>query len=107
LLEHNIATLDELRYKLTIDQVHLFFEKCLKKQLNDRQFLAICTAQAINYASIPPMGADSSYFRKKQRMWEKFINSLDWDKNRKKKDIRQIQRNLSALVPIKIKKGDK
>jgi len=108
-LTHRIATsIDELRYDFTIDQVYLFLEKCMRKELDDRKFQAISMAQSISYASSPPMGADRPYFRSKQRSWDKFMKTLDWDAKVEAKDIRTVRNVLSgAGIPIKVrKKGD-
>ena len=110
MLSHGIAkSLDELRYDFTIDQVYLFFEKCLKRELADRKFQAICMAQAGSYTQIPPMGtSDRSYFQRKQQSWDKFLNSLEWKNEELGMDIRKLKSTLTgAGIPVKIvkKKG--
>ena len=110
MLSQGIATsLDSLKYDFTIDQIYLFFGKCLKKELDSRKFNAIVLANAVSYASMPPMGADQSYMRKKQQAWDKFMKTLEWNEKPKSKDIREVRSVLSSVgIPVKvIKKGDK
>ena len=109
MLAKGISTsLEELKYKFTIDQVYLFFEKCLKAELEDRKFQAMMLAQSVSYASPPPMGADKSYMNSKQRSWDKFMKTLEWKSGKGMGDIREVKSLLSgAGIPIKvIKKGD-
>lgn len=85
------------------------YEKCLKKEINTRRADAITLSNALIYASpaYDRPGAD-----KKQRMWDTFMRSLDWDKLTKepvKPSPTTIIRGFGALgVPAtKPKKGGK
>ncbi|MBU0963258.1 MAG: hypothetical protein KKD48_05120, partial [Nanoarchaeota archaeon] len=88
-----ICNLSEIKYDLTIDQVYLFYEKCLKAELDDQKFDAIKLANALVYAS---PSYDRSSSDKKQRMWDRFINSLTWEKLTKPKQ----QPDPDALVSV-------
>ena len=81
----------------------------MKKELDSRKFQAIVLANAVSYASAPPMGADRSYMRSKQQGWDKFMKTLEWRDTSKGKDIRAVRSALSSVgIPVKvIKKGDK
>lgn len=68
---HNIY---DVRNEYTIDQVYLYYEKCIKAELQDYKQQAIITANAMVYAS---PASDKNSLSKKQRAWESFINSFD------------------------------
>jgi len=64
-------------------------------------------AQAISYASSPPMGADKSYMNSKQRGWDKFMKTLEWKDGSGMGDIREVKSLLaSAGIPIKVIKKE-
>jgi hypothetical protein len=63
--------------------VYLLYEKCIKKDMDDRRVEAVTLANALIYAS---PSYDRPGANKKQQMWDKFMNSLDWDRITKKRD---------------------
>lgn len=103
------ASIDELKYNLTIDQVYLMYEKCLKKEITTRRSDAITLSNALIYAS---QSYDRTAANNKQRMWDTYMRSLDWDKltsKPKKADPKQLAMAFGALgVPVtKPNKGGK
>lgn len=77
--------------------------------MEEQRFDALKLANALVYASPSYDQASSS---KKQRMWNKFINSLDWEKATKPKqqpDPDMLVAAFSSLgvSPTKVKKGEK
>lgn len=57
------------------------YEQCLKKEINKQRSDAITMANAFAYST--PAHSNES-LSKKQRAWNNFMNSLDWDKITKK-----------------------
>lgn len=53
------------------------FEKCVKDDLNNKQINAVTLAKAGIYVS---PSYDTKSMMSKQRMWQQFMDSLDWDK---------------------------
>jgi hypothetical protein len=76
-------SLYEIKYGLTIDQVYLLYEKCIKRDMDDRRTGAVTLANALIYAG---PSYDRAGANKKQQMWDKFMDSLDWDRLTKKRD---------------------
>ena len=77
MIESGIAkSIDQLKWEFSIDQVYMFYEKLKHKELDNRKHEAICLANALVYAS-PTYDRSSAH--KKQRMWERYVKSLDWD----------------------------
>lgn len=102
-------SLDEIKYNLTIDQVYLFYEKCLKSEIENRKSEAITLANALIYTS---PSHDTTSHIKKQRMWNSFINALDWDKITKEPKAPDPDALISAfgvfgVPPTKKPKGGK
>jgi hypothetical protein len=106
LLTHNIGTsLQDLKHNYTIDQIYLFFEKCKKEELASQKMDAIILANALVYTSPSMSTTDSS---KKRRAWNKFMDSLTWNKIRvsdKKPDPDALKMLFSSLG-VKPKKKD-
>jgi len=75
-------SLEDLKYKYTIDQVNLFYEKQSKKELEDWRMEAVVLGNALVYASPSYDKRDSS---KKRESWSKFLDSLTWGKLEEKK----------------------
>lgn len=85
----------------------MFYEKCRRDYLDTKRLHAITLAQALVYTN---PSSDRSYIHKKQKMWEKFINSLDYDKliarekRRKDQDYNQIVKTFRMLnIPVQTK----
>lgn len=57
------------------------YEKCLKKEIDKQKLDAITLAQALAYVS---PSSDNAQASRKQRIWNNFMNSLDWNKITKK-----------------------
>jgi len=93
-----------------MDQVYFFYEKCRKKELEEEKLSALTLANSLIYVS--PSDSKSGA-RKKQSIWDKFIDSLTWGKieeRGKKKtteDYKNIFGSLGVLVRNQKKKGDK
>uniref|UniRef100_A0A6H1ZWT9 Uncharacterized protein n=1 Tax=viral metagenome TaxID=1070528 RepID=A0A6H1ZWT9_9ZZZZ len=81
LISNNIGnSIEDLKNNYTIDQVYMFYEKCIRNEMLEQKRNAITLAHAIVYAS-PSHNTTSS--RKKQTMWNKYINSLEPRKQEK------------------------
>lgn len=85
------------------------YEKCVKEELEQRRLDAITLANAGIYTS--PSYSKSSA-RDKQKMWQQFVDSFDWEKRvakKKKKSPQEIikvfQKLGIAVVGNKEKKG--
>jgi len=71
--------------------------------MDNQRGLAVILASAINYAA-PAFGGDSSYFRKKQRNWDEFMDSLDWSKiGKPKQNLQGFKNALGAFAMVKQK----
>jgi len=76
-LSEGIGTsLYDLKHNYTTDQIFLFYEKCRKNRLEDYRMEALVLTQSMVYTS---PSNDKGSVRKKQRMWDKFIKSLDYE----------------------------
>ena len=68
---------------------------------------AIVLANSLIYASPTYSARDG---QKKQKIWNKFINSMDWDylqEKNKKKTPKEVRSIFGALgIPMRKKKGD-
>lgn len=73
--------MDDLKYKYTMDQVYLFYEKCKKVEMDSQKMDAIISANSMILAT---PSYDKSDGRKKHRAWEKFIDGLTWETLEKK-----------------------
>lgn len=89
----------------------MFYEKCERQRLRERREDAITMANAIVYGS---PSYDTKSVRSKQRMWEQFIRSLDWEyieKKSKKMTVGDFTKMISGTGAIPVrqreKKGDK
>ena len=100
-----VDDISDLKHNLTIDQVHLFYKEALKENLSVQKRNAITLANALIYTS-PSQDRTSS--QRKQRYWERFLRSLDWDWiSTREKAIgpSEFAKSLSGIgVPINIKK---
>jgi len=97
LLSYNVDTLDNIRYKLTIDQVYLFYEKCIKEDIDNQKIDAITMANALNYSSPSHSRGD---LNKKTQAWNRFMDALTWDKIKaksKKSDPQTLSNIFGAL----------
>jgi len=75
LISNNIGdSIEDLKSNYTIDQVYMFYEKCRKNELSEQKRNAVTLAHALVYAS---PSHDRNSMRKKQNMWDKYINSLE------------------------------
>ena len=101
----------DLKDKYTVEQVYLFYEECLKEDLETKKFNAISTANAVSYAT---PAQDRKGAADKKRHWTQFIDSLDWEKLKSKGrktagQLRSHFMNISRLSrgELKVKKkGD-
>ena len=95
-----------MKYNYTIDQIYLFYEKSAKNRIDNNRFQAILLSNALLYTS-PSYDRRDSY--KKQQMWTRFLDSLDWEKimeRNKKKSKKELIRVFNSLgIPL-AKKGD-
>lgn len=75
--------IDDIKNKYTVDQVYMFYERCIKKEMQRQQMDAIihyncllCTAQT-----------DKKGAKDQKKHWKKFLDSLEWDKVTKEKTV--------------------
>ena len=90
-----------------MDQVDLFYEKELKREMDTQKMDAIIAANAVSYGS--PSWSDKGS-SEKNRAWKTFINSLTWDKigeKGKKKTIGEVLKTIKGLGMVKIKEAKK
>jgi len=59
-----------------MDEVYLFYEKCLKVSLDTRRNDAIMLANCNAYTT---PSTTNKGLQEKQRSWKNYINSLDWN----------------------------
>lgn len=86
--------------------MNLFYEKQVKKELEDQKMLAIISAQAFSYAT---PASNRSEANRKNQAWKRFINSFEWDKiiNNPTQTADGLLKMFGALgVPVKRKKDD-
>jgi len=111
LLVNNIGkSVDDLKHNFTMDQIYHFYGECRKLEMQDWKMNAMIMAQALIYVT---PSEKTNEARKKQKNWEKFMDSLTWEKLEKKnikgKDagsfIRMFQS--TGLIPIQKKDGAK
>lgn len=107
----NGHALEDLKNVYTIDQVNLFYEKQIMRDMEGWQMDAIISGNAMSYAS---PAWDSKSARKKTEGWSKFLDSLDRSKIvlGKKKDkpkltVGGVMRSLGVTNLVKIKEGEK
>lgn len=98
-------SLDDLKYNYTIDQIYHFYMECKKVQFTNWKMDAMIKAQANIYTS---PSSDKGHANSKQRSWEKFMDSLTWDKLEKKKQKKSATGFLNmfqktGLIPIQKK----
>lgn len=97
-------SIDDLKNNYTIDQIYLLFEKCKKESLHDQRNNAITLAHALIYAS---PSQDKKGANKKQKMWDKYINSLDLNKLMEKEKPAEYNKLVTIFrsigVPVKTK----
>lgn len=71
---HNIK---DVKYEYSISQVYLFFEKIRKMDLDKEKMNAIILANCLMYSQ---PASDASSARKKNRAFQQFMDSLNWNK---------------------------
>lgn len=77
----------------------MLYEKCEKDILDKKRNDAIVLANALVYASPSNDKKDSS---RKQQAWNKFINSLTYEKIIERKDINKVKKEFLGLgLPVK------
>ena len=59
----------------------MFYEECIKKDLEEKKFNAISMANAVSYAT---PAVDRKSASDKTRHWRQFMDSLDWEKLKSK-----------------------
>jgi len=102
LISNNIGnSLEDLKSNYTIDQIYMFYEKCKRNELSEQKRNAITLAHALVYAS-PSHDRNSS--RKKQTMWDKYINSLEPRKKEKPSHKGLINAFRMMGIPITVRK---
>lgn len=95
------GSIEDLKYNYTVDQIYLFYEKSKRVELSRDRMNAIVMAQSMFYAS---PSYDRSGAHKKQKAWEKFLDSLDFDaiEEKSKPTVNSFVKMFqSAGVPIK------
>ena len=110
LLYYGVATrIHEIKHDFTIDQVYLMYEKCIKRDLNDKRHNALTLANAMVYTS--PY-KDKNSMQKSNMNWNKFLDSMDYKKiigvpDDEKKRGTDLAKDLSSMfgLPIKKRKG--
>jgi len=109
LLSYNIGrSLEELKWKYTIDQIYLLYEYCKKDEIDRDRMHALILAQAVSYAS-PAMYATRSSIRQKQSTWDKFMYSLDWEKIKGRSEPQAYEKMKKSFLGlakfVMVKKG--
>ncbi len=66
--------------------------------MDDAKLNAIILANALVYTS---PSADRGQVREKQRMWDRFINALTYDKKKERNYVDEFKKKLAGIVPIK------
>lgn len=93
-------------YGYTIDQIYLFYEKCKKIEMASDKMNAIILSQAMSYTAPVYKSSDA---HRKQRVWSRFLDSLDWEKVMKKADrtVKKFMKDFRNLkIPIKKSKEE-
>lgn len=54
----------------------MFYEKCLKIELDKLRDMAIMTAHSVSYAT---PAQSKKHLNEKKRTWRKYIDSVDWN----------------------------
>lgn len=107
-LIRNGHKLEDLKFKYTVDQVNLFYEKELKKEMDSNKMEAIIVANAVTYGS-PSWSKDGA--SGKNRMWKSFMDSLTWDslqERGRKQTVGDIKKMAKGAGVIALRgKGDK
>jgi len=82
------------------------YEKCVKDELDKWRMNAVITANATVYSS-PAYSKESA--RQKQRSWQRFMDSLSWEKvtSRKKKQSPETIEKVFNRLKIPVAKGKK
>jgi hypothetical protein len=97
-------SIDDLKYNYTINQIYLLYEKCKKESLHNQRDNAITLAHALIYTS---PSQDKKGSNKRQKMWDKYINSLDLNKLMKKNKPAEYNKLVTVFnsigVPVKTK----
>jgi hypothetical protein len=96
-------SLEAIKNEYSVNQVYLFYEKCKKREIEAQRDIAITVFNAALCTS-PSYSTKSAH--DKQRQWNKFMDSLDWDKiaeKGKKKtigDMKKLFAGLGINIPI-------
>jgi hypothetical protein len=104
-------SLEDIKYKYTIDQVNLFYEKQIKQDLENWKMDAVILGNALVYAS---QSYDKRDAGRKRESWNKFLDSLTWGKMEERSEKKNkmtagsVINTLGGLSGfIKVKSGDK
>lgn len=95
MLTNNIgSSIEDLKYNYTIDQIYLFYEKCVRDELDDYKMQAQLMVNSLTYTSpnIDPKRRNSV-----QRNWQRFIDALTWDKIKNKRKKQSPQSIMKAF----------
>ena len=87
-----------------MDQIYLFYEKLKKEELDNQRSEAVTLSNALIYASPSHEQSDA---RKKQQSWNKFMDSLTWDKlktEKKVKTVKDVKQGFFNIPGLPIKK---
>lgn len=88
----------------------MFYEKIKKQEFDDARTNAVILANAVAYASPPSFGQSRSDGKRKQRGWNKFLDSLDWNKlTKKEKDTTDYKKakHFFGSIGIPVNTGKK
>ncbi len=108
LLQNNIAKdLEELKYKFSIDQIYLFYEKVKKVEMEQNRMDAIILANALTYTGQCYSKKD---LNNRNKQWNAFMKSLSWkrlEERNKKPEFKKVVNLFSGLgIPITKKKDE-
>jgi len=99
-------SIDDIKWKYTIDQVYFFFEKCKKMELDSLRENAMVTANSM-LLSTPVY--DKRDVSKRRMAWEKFIQTLTWGSLEKKAHKKTVGdfKNMFSRVGLKVRQKKK
>jgi hypothetical protein len=93
------VSLEELKWKYTIDQVYLLYERCIRRSMEQDKMQAIILANTMSYVS---PHKDKQGAAKSEKLWRKFLDTLDWTKQRDKKKVQSKDNIVKAFRGAKI-----
>jgi len=96
-------SIDNIKWKYTMEQVYFFFERCKRMELNNLREKAMVTANAMLLSSPVYSKKDAT---QRRMAWDRFINSLTWGALEKKANKKTIGdfRNMFSRIGLKVRK---